>query len=933
AALSADRRTLHLVAEGLAGLYDGGGEPAEPAIQYADFSQWQNELLETDDDATRAAREHWAGIPFIVGTAPFGGLTEAVGTGPASLVLEPALVEKIERFCAGESVEPRDFFLASWQTVLARATGEAEIVTEELHPGRKLDDLRQALGPFAKALPTLGRFDGNVPFAEAVKSVAEARRVDDEWEEYYGRPEDLEAASEARARRTGFEWVETPPPVRRPVTFSVLRDSAPTGGWPLWLACVREGDSLRLICGADATPAARAAAARLVKHLDVLVRGAAGNPVARAGELPLLGDEERRKLLIEWNRTAAPFSRSRTIHELFEEQARRTPDAPAVVCGSARLSYSELNSRADTLAGTLSARGVRPGIRVGLALDRSVEVFVAMMAILKAGGAYVPLNPDHPDARLAIQLAQCEAPVVVTSSAWVEKFSGFAGRKILMDGPAAAQPADASVHPAAGADASAHAGPDDTVYVMYTSGSTGVPKGVAVRHQSLVNYAEFVIRLLGADRPLAFATVSTISADLGNTAIFPSLLSGGTLHVIDYQTAMEGDRLAAYVAGNSIDVLKVVPSHLAALLSAGGAGVLPRGTLVLGGEALSWDLVDRIRAAGGTCRIVNHYGPTEATVGCLTYDVTASALPSSRTVPVGRPIANAEVFVLDPAMSPVPVGVAGELYVGGTGIAAEYVNQPAETAQKFVANPFGGSDGGRLYRTGDRVRHHPSGDIEFLGRVDDQVKIRGFRIEPGEAQAALAGHPAVSETFVAVREDSPGEPRLVAYVVAKRGGAAPADELRTWLKARLPDYMIPSAFVSMNSLPLTPNGKVDRRALPAPEQAGNGREYVAPATPAEVAVARIWSEVLRIERVGSNDNFFELGGHSLLVTQVVSRMRKAFQRDLPIRWVFESPTVAELAARTAEAENADVSSILDELEGLPDEPDGQEVGHEPPVRA
>ena len=635
-------------------------------------------------------------------------------------------------------------------------------------------------------------------------------------------------------------------------------------------------------------------------------------------------------LLVEWNQTSAPFSRSRTVHELFEEQVARTPDAPAVVCGSTRVTYAELNARADALAGTLSARGVGPDVRVGLALDRSVDVVVAMMGILKAGGAYVPLNPDHPDARLALQLAQCGAPLVITSAAWVEKFVGFAGEKILMDRSAGSErttPVRPSGNPGARASA------NDAVYVMYTSGSTGVPKGVTVRHESLVNYTEFIIRLLEVNRPLSFATVSTISADLGNTAIFPSLLSGGCLHVIDYQTAMEGDRLARYVSDNAIDILKIVPSHLSALLAGGGPGILPRGTLVLGGEALSWDLVDRIRATGAACRVVNHYGPTEATVGCLTYSVTGPAMPSSKTVPIGRPIANAEVFVLDPEMNPVPVGVAGELFVGGMGLAREYVNQPAETAQRFVSNPFSASAGARLYRTGDRVRYHPSGDIEFLGRVDDQVKIRGFRIEPGEVQSALTGHSSVSESFVAVREDSPGEPRLVAYVVAKRGSMVSTDDLRTWLRGRLPDYMIPSAFVSMNSLPLTPNGKVDRRALPTPEQAGSGREYVVPATPAEETIARIWAEVLRIERVGSNDNFFELGGHSLLVTQVVSRMRKAFQRDLPIRWVFESPTVAELAARMGEAEHADVSSLLDELEGLPDEPDGQEVGHEPPVRA
>ncbi len=925
--LTADRRSLQLMAESLAELSNGRENVSPDAVpQYADFAEWQNEMLEADDEAGRSGREHWNGISEAVTAIPFGGLKGVSAEESRPMRLEAGITAEIDRWCAAEGVSAPDFLLACWQILLARTAGEAGLITEEIHHGRKLEDLHGAIGPFAKALPVAAHFDPALDFAETVRSIANARRQNDEWEEYYGRSEDLEVSTGARRGRTGFEYAERPGSSGDALRFRVLRDSAPQGGWPLWVECVRETDDAILVtCGSDADPAAREAAGRLAKHLEVLVPAAVRNPRVAAGALPILGEAERRKVLVDWNQTAAPFSRSRTIHELFEDQVKRTPAAPAVVCGSDRLTYAELNARADALAGRLSSRGVAPDVCVGLALDRSVEVFVAMIAILKAGGAYVPLNPEHPDARLVAQLEQCGAALVLTSAAWLSKFERFAGEKLTSDAIRGAE------EPAGVSPSKARA--ENTVYVMYTSGSTGVPKGVVVRHESLVNYAEFVLRLLAPDRPWSFATVSTISADLGNTSIFPALLSGGCLHVIDYQTAMEGDRLARYMTENEIDVLKIVPSHLAALLASGGLGVLPKRALMLGGEALSWDLVDRIRATGADCRIVNHYGPTEATVGCLTYQVTDRGTTASRTVPVGRPIDNAEAFVLDAAMNPVPVGVAGELYVGGTGVAREYVRQPAETAERFVPNQFSNGAQARLYRTGDRVRHHPAGEIEFLGRVDDQVKIRGFRIEPGEAQSALAAHPGVREAFVAVREDSPGDSRLVAYVVPERGAAVPPDDLRTWLKARLPDYMIPSAFVALNSLPLTPNGKVDRAALPAPELAGAGREYVPPATRSEETVARIWAEVLRIERVGSTDNFFELGGHSLLVTQVVSRMRKAFQRDLPIRWVFESPTVAELAARTAAADDADVSSILDELENLPDEQDAQEVGHEPPLRA
>ena len=469
---------------------------------------------------------------------------------------------------------------------------------------------------------------------------------------------------------------------------------------------------------------------------------------------------------------------------------------------------------------------------------------------------------------------------------------------------------------------------------MHTSGSTGRPKGVAIRHESLVNYAQFVARrVLGIDPiagpALAFAAVSTSSADLGNTSIFPSLISGGCLHVVPNESVMDGALFGDYVARNPIDVLKIVPSHLAALLSSGGGrSVLPRRSLILGGEVLTWELVERIRGLAGSCEIVNHYGPTEATVGSLIFRVSpGEGRGSSMTVPIGRPIANTDVFILDAAGEPLPVGVPGELYIGGVGLAEGYCSQPTETAERFVSHPFSDSRDGRLYRTGDRVRYLPDGNVEFLGRVDDQAKIRGFRIEPREVQAILGAHPSVRESIVVTREDVPGEQRLVAYVIPAPGAVASSGELRSWVKARLPDYMVPSAFVTMKAFPLTPNGKLDRRALPAPERERSERPDVALRTPAERTVAGIWQEVLRVERVGAEDNFFDLGGHSLLATQVVSRMRSAFQRDLPIRWLFESPTVEQLAARVETAEREEIVRILDELESLPENgADRREIG-------
>jgi amino acid adenylation domain-containing protein len=461
--------------------------------------------------------------------------------------------------------------------------------------------------------------------------------------------------------------------------------------------------------------------------------------------------------------------------------------------------------------------------------------------------------------------------------------------------------------------------PENLVYVIYTSGSTGVPKGVAVRHRNLVNYAEFITRRLALEKypdGLQFATVSTLGADLGNTCIFPALISGGCLHVLPYEVATDATRFAGYTAQHPVDVLKIVPSHLQALLQGAEAKqVLPRKYLITGGETLTPQLIERIGQLNPGCEILNHYGPTETTVGSLTlrlneYDWKHSTAAS---IPIGRPIANTQVYILDAHLQPVPVGVVGELYIAGAGVTAGYLNQPERTAERFVANPFVNDANAKMYRTGDLARYGADGNVEFLGRGDDQVKIRGFRIELGEIEAVLGQHAAVKQAVVLAKADERGDKKLLAYVVANREPAVSTDDLRSYLKQQLPDYMVPSAVVLLPKLPLTANGKIDRLALPAPEAVAS-KEYVAPKTPTEEVVAGIWAEVLRQPRVSTQDNFFDLGGHSLLATQVVSRVREHFRVELPIRILFEKPTVcglveAILASQEAGADSAE-SAIL-----------------------
>jgi amino acid adenylation domain-containing protein len=930
-ALSGDRRTLHEIARALAEGYARGGRPVdghatEEPIQYADYAQWQEDLAAAGE-AAENGRAYWK--KMALPPAPKLPFETAAPDAPRSsrseFALDPETAEKIEAFASSSGTTTADFLMACWQTLLLRITGEAELAIAQVHEGRSLDDLRHALGRFALSLPVAVHAAGERPFAETVRRASEARKKNEEWEDYFVRDEDADRSSQSpeSSASVGFDFFERPAlPEGAGVSFTILADFAPADAFSAFVEAWRDGSSIRIACGVDPRKTSAGGAGRLAGFLQVLIAAAAETPQSPSDALPILTAAQRRSRIDAAHGPKRDFPR-RGIHELFEEQVERSPDRPALVFAGQRLTYRELNTRSNALAWRLRERGVGLDSPVGLCVERSADMIVGLLAILKAGGAYLPLVPDQPGARLCSELDRSRARLVLTHSQSADKFSAFEGETILLDAPSEptaegkAGKAD-SPPPASGVPGLA--------YVLYTSGSTGVPKGVAVRHESLVNYATFIAReLLGidphAERPMTFATVSTIAADLGNTAIFPSLISGGCLHVIPYETAMEGTLFAEYLERDPIDVLKIVPSHMAAILaSRNGRDVLPRKFLILGGEALSWDLVDRIRALGGTCEIVNHYGPTETTVGSLTYRVPPeTAERPGRSVPIGSPIANTEAFVLDARLQPVPAETPGELFIGGAGLAAGYVSEPAETAERFVPDPFSGTPGARLYRTGDRVRSLRDGDVEFLGRVDDQVKIRGFRIEPGEIRGVLEAHPAVRECIVLAREDSPGDLRLVAYVVSAAAVQVSADELRAWMRTQVPDYMVPAAFVFLKSLPLTANGKVDRRALPPPREGAEERPYIAPRSDSEKKVAETWREVLRVERVGADDNFFDLGGHSLLLTQVVSRLRKVFKRDLPIRWLFEVPTVAGLAARIDSAEREELARILDEVESLPDE--------------
>ena len=587
---------------------------------------------------------------------------------------------------------------------------------------------------------------------------------------------------------------------------------------------------------------------------------------------------------------------------MFEAQVARTPDAVAVVFEDQELTYRELNIRANQVAHHLQALGVGPEVLVGLHVERSLEMMMGLLGIIKAGGAYVPLDPAYPQERLTCILRDAQVSVLLTQQQLSAGLSEPQTQIVCLDTNSELIAQESQTNPINKVT------PDNLVYVLYTSGSTGIPKGVAVEHYQLCNYLHGISKRLALSNSASFATVSTLAADLGNTMIFVSLCTGGCLHILSQERVADPYTMADYFRRHAIDCLKIVPSHLAALqTSPYPEQVLPRRLLILGGEASRSDWVESLQRLAPGCAILNHYGPTEATVGVLTYQVEENKhAPITSTLPLGRPLPNVQIYLLDPYLQPVPIGVQGELYIGGASVARGYLNRPALTAEKFIPNPFSHRLGARLYKTGDLARYLQDGNIEFLGRLDNQVKLRGYRIELGEIETTLEYHPAIRQAVVLAREDTPGDRRLVAYCVPHHGCIPDIRELRSFLQTKLPDYMVPAAFMVLDALPLTPNGKVDRQALPAPDQVRPPllEAFVAPRTPSQEILGGIWASVLKVESVGIHDNFFTLGGHSLLAVQVMSRLRKVFQVDVPLRVLFDAPTVAGLARHVEEVRRA-----------------------------
>ncbi|HEX6371264.1 MAG TPA: amino acid adenylation domain-containing protein [Longimicrobium sp.] len=796
--------------------------------------------------------------------------------------------------------------LAGWAVVLGRLSGQDDVVIGTPTAGRRRRETEGLIEFFVNTPALRLDLSGGPTVAELLARVR-ARTLEAQHHPAISFEQVVELIQPTRSLahfplfQVSFAWQGTPGgsgdvPLPGLQVGGVGTGSSDTRArLDLSLALRETGDRIAGGLAYATSLFERATVERWAGYLRRVLGEMVADDCRRVERLALLPPGERARLVDEWNRTEAAYPGDSCVHELFEAQAARTPDAPAVVYEGGALTYAALNARANRLAHHLVARGVAPDVCVGLCLERGPEMIVALLAVLKAGGAYVPLDPEYPADRLAYMLADSAPAVLLTQASLADLFAGADVPCIRIDADAAAWAHASEQNPERGALT-----PDHLVYVIYTSGSTGRPKGVMNQHRALVNRLAWGRRAweIGADEALLCKT--SLNFDGSVREILLPLTAGGRVVIASPGGHRDPAYLLEVIGRENITTVNLVPSLLQALLDAEEVGSL-RGLrrILCGGEALPGALVERCRRVLPAVELHNLYGPSEAATAVTAPRLSAEA--GRAAVPIGGPSANARVYVLDGAGEPVPVGVAGELFIGGVPVARGYLGRPALTAERFVPDPFGGEAGARLYRTGDVVRWLADGRLAFVGRNDDQVKVRGFRIEPGEIEARLLEHPAVQAAVVLARQDVPGDRRLVAYCVAD--GAVEVDSLRAHLAERLPEHMVPAAYVRLEALPLSPNGKLDRGALPAPRGEAWARHgYEAPMGETEQALAGIWAEVLGLERVGRRDNFFALGGHSLLAVQVIARVRQALGVDIPLAHVFSHPTAESLAARLSAPE-------------------------------
>jgi amino acid adenylation domain-containing protein len=929
-----DRGSLANLFREIVRAYAGAAEGEPEALQYVQFSEWQNDLQEGEDAADGRAfwqRELAAARALRL---PFEGEADAaeiVAPHTVRTAVPEPVGHQLAALARRQDVPLASVLLAGWLTLHHRLTGESGTAVFRIFDGRRFDELQGALGLYARALPVVVQLRPEHTFLVAVSRTDEAVGRAAQWQDYFARLQPLPAR--AADLPVGFEFQSLPAAQSvSGVRLALLRAEAEIEQLKLSLLASEGSEGLGLEMLYDPRVYGEEAIRILVEQLLTLLASAAARPEDPLSNLQVASEQERLRRVVVFNDTAKAWLAG-AVHQLIEEQARRTPESLALICGERRLTYAQMNGRADRLASVLRGLGVGPEIVVGICLERSAETVVALLGVLKAGGAYWAFDPHQPRERLSAMMDDAAPRVLLTRRQWLEAMPPSGATTLVLE--------ELDLSPQSGEEGAPAVPEGALAYLLFTSGSTGRPKGVAVGHRELANYVHGILDWLALPAGASFAMVSTFAADLGNTVLFPALCTGGCLHVVPEDLAADPVAVADLFENHPVDCLKIVPSHLAALLTAPRPErVLPRRLLVVGGEVSHWHWVDQLRELRPECAILNHYGPTETTVGVLVHRVgSAEEERRAATVPLGRPLSNVRVYVLDRELRPVPTGVAGEVHVGGAAVTRGYLGRPEVTAERFLPDPWDVAGGGRLYRTGDLVRFLPGGLLEFIGRADHQIKLHGHRIEAGEIEAVLARHPAVREAVIVLRRDVPGDRRLLAYLVPAKQARPSVEDLRRFLADKLPEVMIPAAFVVLDALPLNANGKVDRAALPAPGRLRPELEqtYVAPRGDVERVLAGLWSEVLGVERVGVQDSFFALGGDSIRSVRIAG-LAKEKGLDLTVQQMFRYQTIEELARQVdlqpaptaATGDEDELARLLEEIEGLSQDEVEQELGEAAP---
>ena len=894
--LASDAHSVHILVRELTQLYEAtvGGSPSPlPPLRFS-YSELVG-IRRLSAEAEIEQVEYWkrrldGAPPLLELPTDHPRPVHQSDEGASQLIaISPAVCAELERLVASKGATLFMGLLATFQVLLSRYSGATDMVVGTVLPNRDADDMQGVIGRFQNFAALRCDLSGNPTFSEVLERVrrvtlgAEANRL----VAFARVVEELQPTRNAAYTpifQVLFELDEEllPETTAGGLRFTPFKVDNYTSKLDLALHLERSPRGLGGWLEFNSKLFDPPRIARMVGHFQTLLESAVRHPEADIGSLPLLPEQELQRLE-EWSGTEQSYPPDATIPQLFEAQAAQRLDTTALICGQERFAYRDLNESANQVARYLVGLGAGPGTAIGVCLERSWRLLSAILGVLKAGGAYVPLDPAYPRERLQFILEDVRAPILLTQESLRGLYSSFGGRTVSLDGDWE------RIRSQSRENAAINARSSDLAYVIYTSGSTGRPKGVAIEHRSAVAFLHWAASVFSREDLDGVLASTSICFDLSIFEIFAPLSWGGK--IILARNALE---LPSLPAGREVKLINTVPSAMRELLRA--RAVPPSVRIInLAGERLPTSLVDQIYGETGVEKVYDLYGPTETT----TYSTFALRRPDQPPT-IGRPLANQRVLLLDNHFQPVPVGVPGEIFIGGSGLARGYLNQPELTAEKFVPDP--GRRGARLYRTGDLARWREDGQLEYLGRRDDQVKVRGFRIELGEIESALRRNAALSEAVVVAREDQPGDKRLVAYAVCRSAERPSPNVLRQCLEKTLPAYMLPAAYVFLEALPLTPNGKVDRKALPAPEPArvASTVEFIAPRTSVEEQLAGIWRDVLRLEKVGVEDNFFELGGHSLLAIQVISRIRESFGVELPLFSLFDDPTIAALAAGLAE---------------------------------